>query len=187
LTSTASKGVGLKEYIKQKHSDDEYLCSLDFAQGDVITTTIKCAHGETITIVLDTTLPRYYTRNLCVHGTKALYDDRVEALYIDGEVGVEHEWNFKDCWGNIEKYREKYEHPVWKKYLYEGVKSGHGGMDWLVLNAFFDSLRANAPMPIDVYDMATWMAITPLTEKSISLGSMPVEIPDFTNGKWHKE
>ena len=187
LTSTASKGVGLKEYIKEKHSDDEYLCSLDFAQGDVITTTIKCAHGETITIVLDTTLPRYYTRNLCVHGTKALYDDRVEAFYIDGEVGVEHEWNFKGCWGNIEKYREKYEHPVWKKYLDEGVKSGHGGMDWLVLNAFFDSLRANAPMPIDVYDMATWMAITPLTEKSISLGSMPVEIPDFTNGKWHKE
>lgn len=39
-------------------------------------------------------------------------------------------------------------------------------------------------MPIDVYDMATWMSITPLSERSIQLGSMPVEIPDFTNGKW---
>ena len=39
-------------------------------------------------------------------------------------------------------------------------------------------------MPIDVYDAATWMAITPLSEKSIACGSAPVEIPDFTRGKW---
>ena len=35
----------------------------------------------------------------------------------------------------------------------------------------------------DVYDMAAWMVITPLTEQSIALGSS-VEIPDFTNGRW---
>ena len=68
----------------------------------------------------------------------------------------------------------------------EGIRKGHGGMDWLVLNAFFDALRENKPMPIDVYDMATWMAITPLSEKSIKLGTS-VEIPDFTNGKWGLE
>ena len=49
---------------------------------------------------------------------------------------------------------------------------------------FFDALKKEEPMPIDVYDMATWMSITPLSERSIQLGSMPVEIPDFTNGKW---
>ena len=38
-------------------------------------------------------------------------------------------------------------------------------------------------MWIDVYDMASWMAITPLTEQSIATGKV-VEIPDFTNGKW---
>ena len=37
---------------------------------------------------------------------------------------------------------------------------------------------------IDVYDMATWMAITPLSEMSIAMGSAPVAIPDFTNGRW---
>ncbi|MBR2885326.1 MAG: gfo/Idh/MocA family oxidoreductase, partial [Clostridia bacterium] len=57
------------------------------------------------------------------------------------------------------------------------------GMDWLVLNAFFDALKENKPMPIDVYDMATWMAVTPLSEQSIKLGAA-VEFPDFTNGKW---
>ena len=28
------------------------------------------------------------------------------------------------------------------------------------------------------------MAVTPLSEMSIANGSMPVAIPDFTNGKW---
>ena len=51
-------------------------------------------------------------------------------------------------------------------------------------NDFFNCLADGKPMPIDVYDMASWMCITPLSERSIALGSVPVEIPDFTNGKW---
>ena len=90
----------------------------------------------------------------------------------------------KENLGNEEKYREEYEHPIWKKYIEDGVKEGHGGMDWLIVSAFFDALKENKPMPINVYDMATWMSITPLSEISIQKGSSPVEIPDFTNGKW---
>ena len=50
-------------------------------------------------------------------------------------------------------------------------------------NAFYDALKEDMPKPIDVYDMASWMSITTLTEASIKMGT-PVEIPDFTNGKW---
>ena len=39
-------------------------------------------------------------------------------------------------------------------------------------------------MPIDVYDAVTWMCITALSEESIAKGSMPVECPDFTRGKY---
>ena len=39
-------------------------------------------------------------------------------------------------------------------------------------------------MPIDVYDMATWMSITPLLEQSIAHGGMPQSIPDFPRGQW---
>ena len=52
------------------------------------------------------------------------------------------------------------------------------------LRAFVDAIINKEPMPIDVYDMATWMAITPLSEDSIAKGGMPVEFPDFTNGRW---
>ncbi|MDR2079112.1 MAG: hypothetical protein LBP74_05270, partial [Treponema sp.] len=51
-------------------------------------------------------------------------------------------------------------------------------------SAFFYAAREGSPVPIDVYDMASWMSITPLSEDSAAMGGMPVPIPDFTNGKW---
>lgn len=38
--------------------------------------------------------------------------------------------------------------------------------------------------PIDVYDTATWMCISTLSEQSICTGGMPQSIPDFTRGRW---
>ena len=89
-----------------------------------------------------------------------------------------------DCWQDLNDFWKKYDHPLWKKFQASGVKGGHGGMDFLVLRAFFEAVQKRTQTPIDVYDTATWMAITPLSEESIAMGSMPVPIPDFTNGKW---
>ena len=56
------------------------------------------------------------------------------------------------------------------------------------MSGFIDAVKKQTQTPIDVYDTAAWMSITPLSEASIACGSMPVEIPDFTNGKWtHRE
>ena len=87
-------------------------------------------------------------------------------------------------WEDFEKYREKYEHPLWQKYTTEGVHGGHGGMDFLVLNAFAEAVKEDGTPPIDVYDTAAWMAVTCLSEQSIAMGSHPVPVPDFTNGMW---
>lgn len=57
-------------------------------------------------------------------------------------------------------------------------------MDHLTLLAFADAIRNKTQTPIDVYDVATWMAITVLSEQSIHTGSSSVAFPDFTNGKW---
>ena len=46
-------------------------------------------------------------------------------------------------------------------------------------------LREDAPMPVDVYDAASWMAVTALSEMSIAKGGAVVDFPDFTKGKWH--
>jgi len=44
--------------------------------------------------------------------------------------------------------------------------------------------KNNEEFPLDVYDMATWSVITPLSENSVKEGGSRQEIPDFTQGKW---
>ncbi|NIK75357.1 putative dehydrogenase [Paenibacillus castaneae] len=183
LVSMASNSKGLQEYIKREKGQNCELAKTDFMQGDIVTTIIKCAHGETITITLDTTLPMYYSRGFTVRGTKGMYMEENHSIYIDG-MHDKHHFDWKDQWGNAEGFREKYDHPLWKKYIEDGVKGGHGGMDWLVFADFFDSVRKGTQTPLDVYDMASWMCISTLSEDSIAMGGHPVAIPDFTNGKW---
>ena len=187
LTSTASRAAGMREYLKDHHTDDEYLQSRanDFRQGDVVVTVIKCAGGETVRLTLGTTLPRFYSRNFTVCGTKGMYEENSDSIFLDGvEVHRATEWDWSSQFGNAKKFEEKYEHPTWDKFLHDGVRGGHGGMDWLVYGEFFDCLIEGRPFPIDVYDAAAWMCITPLSEQSIAMGSAPVIIPDFTSGQW---
>ena len=79
---------------------------------------------------------------------------------------------------------EEYKHPLWQEYEKFGLRGGHGGMDYLVLKSFIESIQDDTVPPIDVYDMAAWMSITALSEESVAMGSLPVPIPDFTSGKW---
>ena len=44
--------------------------------------------------------------------------------------------------------------------------------------------RAGVAPDFDVYDAATWSAVTALSEKSVADRSRPVDFPDFTRGKW---
>lgn len=181
LTSMASKAAGLHEYIKNNKADDTELVNATFAQGDIVTTTIMCERGETVVITLDTTLPRnFYSRGFTVRGTKAMYEEATQSVFIDN--GEQRE-SRKENLDNVSQFTDKYEHEIWKKYQSEGVKGSHGGMDYLVYSDFFDCVKNNKPMPIDVYDAAVWMCITPLSEKSIAAGGAVMEIPDFKNRK----
>ncbi len=183
LTSVASKSAGLHSYIKEKKTNDTKLLEYPFAQGDVITTVIKCAQGQTITMTLDTTLPRAYSRGFKVQGTKGMFMEDNRSIFIDG-VHNEFDNEWQKQFNNIDTYRDEYDHPVWKEYEKDGIKNGHGGMDWLVFKAFFEALGKNEPMPIDIYDMASWLVVSLLSEESIAMGGQPVAVPDFTNGKW---
>lgn len=186
LVSVASKSAGLHDYINRNKSDDEVLKNAEFAQGDIITTIIKCANGETITITLDTTLPRFYSRGFTVRGTKGMYEEATDSVFLDANDDLKHDFDWRQTQsGNAKNYEEEYDHPVWKKYIEEGVQGTHDGMDWLEFKTFFECLENDEPMPIDIYDAATWMSITALSEQSITTG-LPVAIPDFTRGKWIK-
>lgn len=184
LTSVASGSFGLSEYIKEKKSDDEELMNTTFNQADIVNTIIKCANGETILLSLDTTLPRYYSRGYTIHGTKGMYTEDNHSIFLDNEYSEKEHFEWSKHWNNVEEYRKKYEHPLWKEYLENGVKKGHDGMDYLVFSDFIDCVLNKKEPNIDVYDMAAWMSISVLAEQSINMGGAPVAIPDFTNGAW---
>ena len=137
---------------------------------------IKCAHGETVMLIHDCSLPRPYSRAQRVQGTRGIWMEDKNALHFDDFPGEE--------WADMADYLKDYEHPVWKDFIADGVQGGHGGMDYLVQRAFIESIKQRSQTPIDVYDSVAWMAITALSEESVACGSQPVAFPDFTNGKW---
>ena len=184
VNSVASKARGLHEFILREKGPDYYLANQVFNEGDVVDTLITCANGETIRLTHDCTLPRPYSRDYCIQGTKGIFQEAPlgDAIHLDG-VSPHTSWT--GDWEPFGNYIERYEHPLWRAYRDEGVHfGGHGGMDYLVLSAFVDAVQKQVPPPVDVYDTAAWMSITALSEQSAAMGGAPVPVPDFTNGMW---
>jgi predicted dehydrogenase len=73
LVSVSSKARGLNDAAKKRFDKEHPYTTTAFAQGDIVTTILKCAHGETVLITLDTTLPRPYSRNIKIQGTEGIY------------------------------------------------------------------------------------------------------------------
>ncbi|MGI5868973.1 MAG: Gfo/Idh/MocA family protein [Kiritimatiellia bacterium] len=182
LCSMASKAVGLEAWLKE-HRKDSPLASRRVNAGDIVTTMIKCANGETILLTHDCTLPRPYSRGHRIQGTKGIWMEDMRSIYIEGRSPARPgDWSHP--WESDKAAMEEFEHPLWKAYRQFGPRGGHDGMDYLVLRAFIESLQNNVEPPIDVYDTAAWMAITCLSEQSVAMGGAPVPVPDFTNGEW---
>jgi len=187
LVSIASKSCGLEEYIEENkvYEQDPTLKNAKFKQGDIVNTIITCAGGETILLTLDTTLPRSYNRDIKVRGTKGLYEMATNSFFFDG---MKEQWRtvqyYTGCMDNAKEYYGELLPDVWKNMTEEDKKSGHGGMDGVMFRIFVEAVKSGSPMPIDVYDAASWMCVTALSEASIAQGGAIQQIPDFTAGKW---
>ncbi|HEY4209813.1 MAG TPA: Gfo/Idh/MocA family oxidoreductase [Puia sp.] len=178
LCSFSSKSRGLHDYILSKGGANAPSAKVNFALGDVVTTNIKCANGETILLQHDTDLPRPYSLGFRVQGTKGLWMDVNKGIYVEGASKKDDEWD------DAQEWYDKYDHPLWRRWSKDTQGAGHGGMDFFVLHAFVESIKRHAPTPLDVYDAAAWSAITPLSEASITMGNERVDFPDFTSGNW---
>ncbi|WP_396632302.1 Gfo/Idh/MocA family protein [Maribacter sp. R86514] len=179
MTSHASKGIGLHNYIVKYGGINHANAKVKFKQGDVITSTIDTAIGETIIITHDCNLPRPYSLGFRVQGANGLWEVDGSRIYVEGK-SEPHQWDDAQPW------LETYDHPLWKKYGEYALNAGHGGMDFFVLNSFVESAKQNIAPPLDAYDAAAWSAVTPLSEVSIANNGEPQDFPDFTRGLWMK-
>jgi hypothetical protein len=138
---------------------------------------IRTNKGRTIMIQHDISSPRPYSRIHLLSGTKAFAQKYpLEQIAFGHDVVDE---------AGMKELQEKYQPEIVKR-MGEMAKQvgGHGGMDFMMDWRMIDCLRNGLPMDMDVYDAAAWSCITPLSEWSIANGSAPIEIPDFTRGKW---
>jgi predicted dehydrogenase len=186
LSSIASKARGLNKYIVNhpKGGANHPNAKLNFKCGDVVNTQIQCANGETILLTHDVSSPRPYNLGFRVQGTEGLWQDFGSGDNNQGFIYFQKEMNHSHKWENTEKLLTEHDHPLWKKYGSSAEGAGHGGMDFFVDHAFIECIKRGTDFPLDVYDYATWYAITPLSEKSIIEGGQVQNIPDFTKGKW---
>lgn len=188
LSSIASKARGAHKHIVEhaKGGASHPNAHVDFKCGDVVSTQLQCANGETILLTHDTTLQRPYNLGFRVQGTEGLWQDTGWGEADQGMLYFEKRMEHSHRWANSRALLEEHDHPLWKRYAKQAEGAGHGGMDFFVDHAFIECIKRRQPFPLDVYDLATWYAITPLSEKSISEGGQVQEIPDFTNGQWQE-
>jgi predicted dehydrogenase len=174
ITSTATGSFGINDMFVNRFGPDHPGAKRKYAQGDIVTSVIKTKKGKTIVVNYDMQLPRPYDNRWMIQGTRGLYSEPQNAVYLDGVSPGYHEWE------PFAPYQKEYDHKWWKQ-KFEG---GHGGTDFLELKLFVESVRNGTPPPLDVYDSVLMSCLVPLSGDSIAAGGIPVKFPDFTRGKW---
>jgi hypothetical protein len=157
---------------------------------------IRTAKGKTIHIQHDVVDPRPYSRMYQLTGTKGFANKYPKEGYafqpeqIASDDIPDHQNLTAHGFISAEQRKaleEKYTHPIIRE-VGELAKEvgGHGGMDYIMDYRLVYCLHNGLPLDMDVYDLAEWCCLAPLSKISIENDSEPVEVPDFTRGGWQK-
>ena len=178
MVSVSSSEASLSAYVKANFSEADPKRAEKYVCGDMNTSIIKTQMGRTILLQHDVVNPRPYSRLNSISGTKGIFADYPPRVFLDGPK--------KEDWENIDAFRDKYEHPLWRTTGELARKmGGHGGMDYIMNYRLIDCLKRGLVPDINVYDAAAWSAPTPLSEASVAQNGAPQKFPDFTRGKWN--
>jgi predicted dehydrogenase len=179
LVSFGTKSRGLHEFAVKRFGAESKEAAEKYVLSDVVTTVIKTMNDETIVLTHDTSLPRPYSRNILVQGTKGIV-----RKYPDPKIYIEGVSKTNDRWEPIKKYMKEYKHPVWVDLEKSSKGAGHGGMDFIEDYRLVNALLRGVDPDMDVYDAAVISAVTELSGTSIAKQGQPVKFPDFTRGMW---
>ena len=178
ITSTATGSFGINDMFIRKFGPDHPGAKRKYAQGDIVTTTVRTKKGKTIVINYDMQIPRPYDNRWTVQGTRGIYNEQRESVYCLGKSPEYHEWE------PFKPYQQQYDHTWYKTLAKQASGAGHDGTDYIELALFVNAVRTKTQPPIDVYDSVMMCVTGPLSEQSIAAGGKPVKCPDFTKGKW---
>jgi hypothetical protein len=114
-----------------------------------------------------------------VEGTRGIVQGYPHRVYVEGKSARNHQWD------DISAWYDEYDHPLWKAIRERKDEfAGHGGMDFLEDYRLIKCLRDGVPTDMNVYDAAALSSIFELSARSVAAGGAPVDVPDFTRGRW---
>jgi predicted dehydrogenase len=177
LSAMATQSRGLHKFIVDNGGANHPLAKVQFNLGDIVTSMIKCANGQTVIVTHDTNSPRPYSLGFRVQGTNGLWMNDGDHVYVEGQSNP-HRWDKSEDWF------KKYDHHLWKDLEEKAKDAGHGGMDFIMMYDFIEAIRNKTDVPMNCYAAAAWSAVSALSEMSIARGGALVDFPDFTRGQW---
>lgn len=177
ISSMATQSRGLHKFVVDNGGENHPLAKVRFNCGDIVTSMIKCANGETIIVTHDTNSPRPYSLGFRIQGTDGLWMNDGDHVYIEGQ-------SKPHLWDDSEEWLKKYDHTLWSSLESQASEAGHGGMDFIMMYDLINAIHNKKPAPMDCYDAAAWSAISGLSEMSVARGGALVDFPDFTRGQW---
>jgi len=165
----------------------------EFKNGDQTCTLISTELGKTMLVEHDVMTPRPYSRMYQIVGTDGFASKYPVGQYCLREYteGVVDAKTISDekvyMWNELSELQAGYPSPILTPELETLAREvgGHGGMDYIMDYRLIYCLRNGLPLDMDVYDLAEWCCITPLSQISLENGNRPVEVPDFTRGSWN--
>lgn len=177
IVSMSGPSRGLQAWAAEHLPPDAPERRETYVLGDVNTSLIRTARGRTIMVQHNTNLPRPYSRIHMVEGTQGLFQGYPNRVHVEGR-SADHQWDDWTAW------RDEYDHPLWKDLEAQASGAGHGGMDYIEDYRLIACLRAGLPTDMNVYDAAALSSIVELSVDSNAQRSRPLDVPDFTRGRW---
>ena len=87
----ATQSRGLHKFIVDNGGENHPLAKVRFNLGDIVTSMIKCANGQTVIVTHDTNSPRPYSLGFRIQGTEGLWMNDGDHVYVENQ-SKPHRW-----------------------------------------------------------------------------------------------
>lgn len=183
INSVSTRPRVYRDFVSQTYGED-----VQFSLGDVSSSLITTYSGKTIELQFDIASPRPYNRKHLIVGTKGMCHK-----YPTEEIALMPDYHKYLSPESREKLLKQYRHPVitniaplFEKINNEMIRT-KGILDYAMDYRLVQNLINGNTPDLDVYDAALWSSLVELSAQSAATNGAPVQIPDFTSGKWKEK
>ena len=124
LSAMATQSRGLHKFIVDNGGENHPLAKVRFNLGDIVTSMIKCANGQTVIVTHDTNSPRPYSLGFRIQGTEGLWMNDGDHVYVENQ-SKPHRWD------DSEEWFKKFDHTLSVSYTHldvykrQGLRNSH--------------------------------------------------------------